>query len=160
MSIVSPLTIVASRVIGQFGDTIEKYVALAALMPIVAAVGGNTGNQTLAVMIRGYALNQVNTGNFSRLLSKEAAIGLLNGLLWGGSMAVITLLIYANPMLAAIMLAAMVITMTFAAVSGALTPALLRHFCYDPAYGSAIVVTGITDSLCLFVFLGLAATLL
>lgn len=151
---------IASRVIGHFEHTIEQVVALATLMPIVAAVGGNTGNQTLALVIRGFALGQINHTAFRRLLLKESAVGLVNGLLWGGTMAVVTYLLYTDTALALIMFAAMVLTLTFAALAGAFTPFLLRRFGQDPAYGSAILVTGITDSLGFFIFLGLAATFL
>lgn len=151
---------VASRVIDQFSATITQVVALAALMPIVAAVGGNTGNQTLALVIRAYALKQINDSNFRRLLGKETTIGALNGLVWGGSMGLITLLLYQSPAIVGIMLLAMFITLTFASLSGVLTPTILRNFGYDPAYGSAIILTGVTDSLGFFVFLGLAATFL
>ncbi len=151
---------VASRVIGQFEHTIAQFVALAALMPIVAAVGGNTGNQTLALMIRGYALGQIVAGSFRRLLIKEAAVGLVNGLLWGGLMALVTLLLYRTPTLALIMFGAMTINLTLASLAGVLTPTLLRRFGQDPAYGSSVLVTGLTDSLGFFLFLGLAAAFL
>ena len=151
---------IASRVIGQFEHVISQIVALAALMPIVAAVGGNTGNQTLALVIRGYALGQIGDDALRRLLLKETAVGLVNGLTWGGVMGLVTLLIYGEPTLALIMFAAMVLTLTLASLAGALTPTLLRQFGQDPAYGSAILVTGMTDSLGFFVFLGLATLFL
>jgi magnesium transporter len=123
-------------------------------------VGGNAGNQTLALVIRAYALDQISETSFRRLLRKELAVGGVNGLVWGGVMALVTLLLYQSLTLAGVMLAAMVITLTCAAVAGVLTPTLLRRFGQDPAYGSAIVLTGITDSLGFLVFLGLAALLL
>ncbi|MCP5298424.1 MAG: magnesium transporter [Chromatiaceae bacterium] len=147
---------VASRVIGQFEHAITQVVALAALMPIVAAVGGNTGNQTLALVIRGYALNRISDGMLRRLLLKETVVGLVNGMVWGGTMALVTLAVYGSPPLALIMFAAMVLTLTVAALAGAATPTVLRALGQDPAYGSAILVTGITDSLGFFIFLGLA----
>lgn len=151
---------IASRVIGQFEATIQHVVALAALMPIVAAVGGNTGNQTLALVIRGFALGKIREEAFPRLLLKEAAVGLVNGVLWGGSMGLVTLLVYRDPRLALIMFAAMLLTLTAASLAGAITPALLRRLGQDPAYGSAILVTGFTDSLGFFTFLGLATLFL
>ena len=151
---------IASRVIGQFEQAIEQIVALAVLMPIVAAVGGNTGNQTLALVIRGYALGQITEVSFRRLLIKESTVGLVNGLIWGGVMGLITLLLYRDPGLAAVMFIAMVLTLSFAALAGAFTPAMLQRLGQDPAYGSAIIVTGVTDSLGFFIFLGLAATFL
>ena len=151
---------VASRVIGHFEHAIEQIVALAALMPIVAAVGGNTGNQTLALVIRGLALGKIDTGTSGRLLVKETAVGLVNGLLWGGTMALVTLVLYQDVGIATIMFVAMLLTLTLAALAGALIPTMLRRFGQDPAYGSAILVTGFTDSLGFFVFLGLAARFL
>ena len=151
---------IASRVIGQFEQAIEQIVALAVLMPIVAAVGGNTGNQTLALVIRGYALGQITEVSFRRLLIKESTVGLVNGLIWGGVMGLITLLLYRDPGLAAVMFIAMVLTLAFAALAGAFAPAMLQRLGQDPAYGSAIIVTGVTDSLGFFIFLGLAATFL
>ncbi|MCP5414512.1 MAG: magnesium transporter [Chromatiaceae bacterium] len=151
---------IASRVIGHFEGVIEQIVALAALMPIVAAVGGNTGNQTLALVIRGYALGQIAPSAFRRLLLKESAVGFVNGTVWGGTMAVATLLLYGDPGMALVMFAAMLLTLTFASLAGAFTPALLRRLGQDPAYGSAILVTGFTDSLGFFIFLGLAAAFL
>ena len=146
--------------IGHFEGVIEQIVALAALMPIVAAVGGNTGNQTLALVIRGYALGQIAPSAFRRLLLKESAVGFVNGTVWGGTMAVATLLLYGDPGMALVMFAAMLLTLTFASLAGAFTPALLRRLGQDPAYGSAILVTGFTDSLGFFIFLGLAAAFL
>lgn len=151
---------IASRVIGQFEPVIEQIVVLAALMPIVAAVGGNTGNQTLALVIRGYALGRIREGSFGRLLLKETAVGLIAGLVWGGAMGLVTLLMYHDAGLALIMFAAMLLTLTFAALAGVFTPAMLRRLGQDPAYGSAILVTGVTDSLGFFIFLGLAAAFL
>lgn len=150
--------VIASRVIGQFEHTIAQIVALAALMPIVAAVGGNVGHQTLVLMIRGYALNQITGQNYPRLLAKEALIGLLNGLLWGGVMALVTLLLYGDGRIALIMLSAMTANLTLASVAGVVTPGVLRRFDLDPAYGSGVILTGITDSMGFFIFLGLAAT--
>ncbi|MGD2119188.1 MAG: magnesium transporter [Chromatiales bacterium] len=151
---------IASRVIDQFEATIAQIVALAALMPVVAAVGGNTGNQTLALVIRGYALDQINESSFMRLLSKETIIGLINGIVWGSTMGLMTWLLYGDGGLALIMLVAMVLTLSFASLAGVYTPTLLRRMGQDPAYGSAIIVTGITDSLGFFIFLGLAAMFL
>ena len=151
---------IASRVIGQFEGSIEKIVALAALMPIVASVGGNTGNQTLALMIRGYALRQINPGNFRYLVLKEIAVALVNGLLWGGVMAGITYLLYEQWPLAVIMFAAMVLNLLLAAFAGLLIPAGLKAVRQDPALGSSILLTGLTDSMGFLIFLGLATVFL
>ena len=144
---------IAPRLIGHFEHAIQQIVALAALMPIVAAVSGNTGNQTLALVIRGYALGKIDDGAFRRLLVKKSALGLVNGLIWGGTMALPTLPVYRDPGIALIMFAAMLLAAAF-------TPAVLRRLGQDPAHGSAILVTGLTNSLGFCIFLGLAATLL
>jgi magnesium transporter len=148
---------IASRIIGQFEGTIEKIVALAALMPIVASVGGNTGQQTLALMIQGMALKQVDAGNFRHLLSKEVGVALINGLLWGGVMGVITWALYGQLPLGVIMFAAMVLNLLLAAMAGALVPMALKRAGQDPALGSSIILTGCTDSFGFLIFLGLAA---
>ena len=85
---------VASRVIGMFEGSIEKLVALAALMPIVAGIGGNSGNQTITMIVRAMALDQLGTSNTSRLLRKELAVALINGLVWGGVIGVVAYLLY------------------------------------------------------------------
>jgi magnesium transporter len=151
---------VASRVIGQFEGTIQKIVALAALMPIVASVGGNTGQQTLALMIQGMALKQVNSGNFRYLLSKEVGVALINGVLWGGVMGTIAWALYGRLSLGAIMFAAMVLNLLLAAFVGALVPMALKRTGQDPALGSSIILTGFTDSFGFLIFLGLAASFL
>jgi magnesium transporter len=151
---------IASRVIGQFEGTIERIVALAALMPIVASVGGNTGQQTLALMIQGMALKQVNSGNFRYLVSKEVGVALINGVLWGGVMGAITWALYGQLPLGVIMFAAMVLNLLLAALTGALVPMALRHIGQDPALGSSIILTGFTDSFGFLIFLGLAASFL
>lgn len=151
---------IASRVIGQFEGTIEKIVALAALMPIVASVGGNTGHQTLALMIQGLALKQVDTANFRHLLMKEVSVALINGVMWGGIMGVLTWMLYGQPALGAIMFAAMVLNLLLAALSGGLVPMGLKRAGQDPALGSSIILTGITDSFGFLIFLGLAAVFL
>ena len=151
---------IASRIIGQFEGTIEKIVALAALMPIVASVGGNTGQQTLALMIQGMALKQVDAGNFRHLLSKEVGVALINGVLWGGVMGAITWALYGALPLGAIMFAAMVLNLLLAALAGALVPMVLKRSGQDPALGSSIILTGFTDSFGFLIFLGLAASFL
>jgi magnesium transporter len=151
------LAFIASRVIGQFEGTIEKVVALAALMPIIANVGGNAGNQAMALMIRSLALNQLTQGRFRRMLSKEVMIGLLNGLVWGCVMAAVTWLLYGDPILAGVMLVAMVLTLLMAVTIGVLVPYGLKGAGQDPALGSSILITGATDTLGFLIFLGLAA---
>jgi magnesium transporter len=151
---------VASRVIGMFEGTIEKLVALATLMPIVASVAGNSGNQTMALVIRGLALDQINTGNFNRLLFKEIGISLLNGLIWGSVVGFFAYLFYGKWSLAAVMMAAMMLNLLIGALAGVLFPLGLHKFGRDPVMGSSVMLTAVTDSMGFFIFLGLAAVFL
>lgn len=151
---------VASRVIGVFEGSIEKLAALAALMPIVASIGGNTGNQTVALVVRGIALSQVNESNRPYLLRKELGIGALNGALWGALMGVVTLILYGSAPLAGVMAIAMMMNMLVAATAGVLCPLILERMGRDPVMGSSILLTAITDSMGFLIFLGLATALL
>jgi len=151
---------VASRVVGRFEGSIAQLTALAALMPIVASIGGNTGNQTVALVIRGLTLSQLNLGNMLFLLRKELAIGALNGALWGVVMAAATYLLYGSIELAGVMAAAMVLNMLLASAVGVLCPMILERLGRDPVMGSSILLTAITDSMGFFIFLALASVLL
>src|SRR5690606_31633811 len=102
---------VASRVIGLFDGSIEKLVALAALMPIVAGIGGNSGNQTITMIVRAMALDQMGTGNGFRLLRKEAGVGLLNGPIWGGVIGLVVYWLYGSWSLGVVMTAAMTLNL-------------------------------------------------
>lgn len=150
----------ASRVIGAFSGTIERLVALASLMPIVASVGGNTGNQTVALIVRALALDQVREGTVRHLLFKESRIALLNGAVWGGLMGLFALLLYGSPALGLVMAAAMTLNMGVAAVGGVLAPLALARAGRDPAQGSSVLLTFATDAMGFFIFLGLAAVFL
>jgi magnesium transporter len=151
---------VASRVVGGFEGSIARLTALAALMPIVASIGGNTGNQTVALVIRGLALSQLNVRNIVFLLRKELAIGAINGVLWGVVMAAATWLLYGDAGLAGVMAVAMVLNMLLAATVGVLCPMILDRLGRDPVMGSSILLTAITDSMGFFIFLALASVLL
>ncbi len=151
---------IASRVIDVFEGSIAQLAALAALMPIVASIGGNTGNQTVALVVRGLALSQLNEGNRRYLIRKEIAIGALNGVLWGLLMGGVTLLLYGSPALAGVMTAAMLLNMLVAAAAGVLCPLVLERLGRDPVMGSSILLTGITDSMGFLIFLGLATAFL
>ena len=151
---------IASRVVGAFEGSIAQLAALAALMPIVASIGGNTGNQTVALVVRGLALSQLSTGNMLFLLRKELAIGAMNGVLWGLVMAAATLLLYESWPLAGVMALAMVLNMLVATVAGVLCPLGLARLGRDPVMGSSILLTAITDSMGFLIFLGLASLLL
>jgi magnesium transporter len=152
--------LIASRVVGAFEGSIEKLAALAALMPIVAGMGGNSGNQTSTLVVRGLALGLINKDNARRLLTKELGIALLNGSVWGSIMGVVAFLLYGNPALGGVMAAAMMLNLLVAAMAGYLAPAMIDRMGRDPAFGSAVLTTFITDSMGFFIFLGLATVVL
>ena len=151
---------IASRVIGAFEGSIEKLVALAALMPIIAGIGGNAGNQTIALIIRGLALGQITPANARRLIMKELGVALLNGLLWGSVVGVFAWLLYDYPALGGVMALAMLLNLIVAALAGVFIPLTLERVKRDPALGSSVLLTFITDSMGFFIFLGLATVLL
>jgi magnesium transporter len=151
---------IASRVIGLFDGSIEKLVALAALMPIVAGIGGNSGNQTITMIVRAMALDQMGAGNTSRLVRKELGVSLVNGLLWGGVIGLVSFLLYDNLALGLVMTAAMTLNLLLAALMGVLIPMTLAKVGRDPAMGSSVMITAVTDSGGFFIFLGLATIFL
>jgi magnesium transporter len=147
----------ASRVIGMFEDTIAQIVALAALLPIIASIGGNTGNQTVALMVRGLAMNQITKTNFKRFFMKEMSISLVNGLVWGFVVSLFALVIYGNFDLALVMMGSMILTLIIAAFSGVMIPITLERLGRDPVMGSSVILTAVIDCMGFFVFLGMAA---
>jgi magnesium transporter len=151
---------IASRVINVFEGTIQQIVAVAALMPIVASVAGNSGNQTMALVIRGLALDQINSGNFNRLLGKELAISLVNGAIWGAVVGFFALLFYQRMPLALVMTAAMILNLVIGALAGMFFPIALHKAGRDPVMGSSVMLTAVTDSMGFFLFLGLATVFL
>ena len=152
--------LIASRVIGVFESSIEKLVALATLMPIVAGIGGNSGNQTITMIVRALALGRLQPESMRKLLIKEIGVALINGLMWGGLLGVIAWLLYQNLYLALVMTAAMTLNLLLAAVAGVGVPYFRHKFGRDPALGSSVLITAITDSGGFFIFLGLATLLL
>jgi len=152
--------IIASRVIGVFEGSIEKVVALAALMPIVAGIGGNSGNQTITMIVRGLALGVINNNNLQRLLYKEIGVAFLNGILWGGVLGFFAYMLYNNAMLGFVMMAAMLLNLLLSALMGVLIPMIMTRFGKDPAVGSSVLITAMTDSGGFFIFLGLATLVL
>jgi magnesium transporter len=152
--------LVASRVIGLFEGSIEKIVALAALMPIVAGIGGNSGNQTTTMIVRGLALGQISSHNMQSLVKKELGVALLNGILWGGVLGVIAYFLYGNYQLGLVMMAAMTFNLLLAAVMGVMIPLFMTKFGRDPAVGSSVLITAMTDSGGFMIFLGLATIFL
>ena len=152
--------ILASWVIRQFDGTIDKLVALAILMPIVASMGGIAGSQTLTLVIRAMALGQISKTNSHRLLFKEIRIGLLNGIIWAVVVAGVAEIWYHNLNLSIVIGVAIIVNLIAAAIAGATIPLLLKRMNIDPALSGSVVLTTITDSLGFFVFLGLAAIFL
>ena len=150
----------ASRVIGVFENTIEKVAALAALMPIVAGIAGNSANQTTTIIIRSLALGQITSTNTRRLISKELAIGGLNGLVWGGVAGLFAYFLYKSVLIGLILTGAMLLNLLLGALAGMLIPLLMQRMGRDPAIGSSVMLTAITDSGGFFIFLGLATLLL
>ena len=152
--------LVASRVIGAFEASIAQIVALAALMPIVAGIGGNSGNQTITMIVRAMANTQISTLQAWRLLRKEIGVALINGIIWGSVMGVISWLLYHNVGIGLVMVAAMTLNLLLAAVLGVLIPVLMEKFGRDPALGSSVLITAVTDSGGFLIFLGLATLFL
>jgi len=151
---------IASRVIGAFEGSIEKLVALAALMPIVAGIGGNSGNQTITMIVRALALGQIQQAYWRQLIVKELSVATLNGVLWGGLLGVATYLLYRNVALAGVMALAMLLNLLLAAGMGVAIPYLRARLGQDPAVGSSVLITACTDSGGFFIFLGLATLFL
>jgi len=150
----------ASRVVGAFEGSIEKLAALAALMPIVAGIGGNSGNQTTTLIVRALALGQVSAANARRLLAKELGISTLNGAIWGGVLGLIAFALYRNVALGGVMALAMLLNLVVAALAGIFIPLAMERFGRDPAVGSSVFLTFVTDSMGFFIFLGLATVVL
>ena len=151
---------VASRVIGAFEGSIRELVALAALMPIVAGIGGNSGNQTITMIVRALALGQVPLEQARKLFAKEVAVALVNGLIWGGILGVVAWYLYGNPFLGLVMTTAMTLNLMLAALMGVLIPLTMAKLGRDPAIGSSVLITAVTDSGGFFIFLGLATVFL
>jgi magnesium transporter len=150
----------ASRVIGGFENTIEKFVALATLMPIVAGIAGNSANQTTTIIIRSLALGQVSQSNARRLMIKELAISGLNGLVWGGIAGLFAYFLYHSIPLGLVMTGAMMLNLVLGALVGIGIPLMMQRLGRDPAIGASVMLTAITDSGGFFIFLGLATIFL
>jgi magnesium transporter len=151
---------IASRVIGAFEGSIAKIVALAALMPIIAGIGGNSGNQTITMIVRAQALGEITATNARKLFVKEMGVSAINGLIWGGIVGLFAFLIYHRWQLGLVMTGAMVLNLLLAAVMGVTIPLVMQKFGRDPAVGSSVMITAITDSGGFFIFLGLATVFL
>jgi len=151
---------IASRVIGVFEDSIAQLVALAALMPIVAGIGGNSGNQTTTMIVRALALGQITRDSARKLFVKELSVSALNGMIWGSVVGLFAFLIYHSWQLGLVMTGAMVLNLLLAAVMGVAIPLTMQKLGRDPAIGSSVMITAITDSGGFFIFLGLATLFL
>jgi magnesium transporter len=151
---------IASRVIGVFEHSIAQLVALAALMPIIAGIGGNSGNQTTTMIVRALALGQITRDSAQKLFFKEISVSALNGLIWGSVVGLFAFLIYHSWQLGLVMTGAMVLNLLLAAVMGVAIPLVMEKFGRDPAIGSSVMITAITDSGGFFIFLGLATLFL
>jgi magnesium transporter len=151
---------IASRVIGIFEDSIASLVALAALMPIVAGIGGNSGNQTTTMIVRALALGQIHGGYWRKLLRKETGLALLNGAIWGTLLGAMAYIFYGNVALGGVMALAMMLNLLLAATMGVFIPWVRARLGRDPAVGSSVLITACTDSGGFFIFLGLATLFL
>ena len=150
----------AAGVVKSFEGTIEKVAALAALMPIVASMGGIAGTQTVTLIIRGLALGQVQWSNARWLLFKEIAVGALNGLIWAVVVGLVTIFWFGTWKIAAIIAAAMLINLLAAATVGVLVPLALRRMEIDPALSAGVILTTFTDCIGFATLLGLGAVFL
>jgi len=150
----------ASWVVSNFEGTLEKVVAIAVLMNVVASMGGIAGTQTLTLVTRGLALGQVSRQNRNWLISKELIVGLFNGIIWALVVGGIAFLWFKEANIGIVIAAAMIINLVVAALSGAVIPLVLRKAGIDPAIAGSVVVTTVTDIVGLFVFLGLATIFL
>jgi magnesium transporter len=152
--------ILASIVIAMFGENIEKLVALAILMPIVASMGGNAGTQTMTVTVRALATKEITPANAYRVVGKEFIVSIINGIILASIMGVLASYWFSNPLLGWVIAAAMVINLAFAGLSGILIPLGLNKYGIDPAVSSSVFVTTVTDVIGFLAFLGLAAVFL
>ena len=149
--------IIASVVIGFFDETIERLVALAVLMPIIASMGGNAGTQTVTVAVRALALRQLSRSTMKRFIAKELSAGIINGVVFAAAAAAVSWFWFASIEIAALMGFAMLTNMVVAAMSGAAIPVVLSRFGIDPAVASSVFITTVTDVIGFLTFLGMAA---
>jgi magnesium transporter len=149
-----------SRVVGLFESTIVNVVALASLMPIVAGMSGNVGNQTATLTVRALALEQIDRTNWRAVVWGEIALSLINGLVWGGLVGCFAYLLYERLDLALVLVVAMIFSFFAASVTGFFFPLLMKRIGKDPALGASVVLTSVVDTLGFFVFLSLGAIFL
>jgi len=152
--------ILASIVIAQFEGTLQSIVALAILMPIVASMGGNAGTQSLTVAVRAIATRDLTGSNIWRVIRREAAVGLINGLVFAVMMGVVSLIWFGSPALGAVIALAMVINLLVAGLAGIAIPVVMERVGIDPALASGTFVTTVTDVVGFLAFLGVASMVL
>lgn len=152
--------LVTSSIVNLFQSTIQSLVVLAALMPIVAGMGGNAGTQAITLMVRGIALGEIDFKNARKALLKEVMVGLLNGTLVGFLAGTVIALVYGNAMLGVVMFLAMITNLVVAGFMGTLIPLLLKWAKIDPALASAVLVTTCTDAFGFISFLGFSTLFL
>jgi magnesium transporter len=152
--------ILASFVIGLFDETIQSYVALAILMPIVASMGGNAGTQSLTVVVRQLALDEISWSEAKHSITREVIVSLLNGVIFAIVMGIIAMLWFGDGRLGIVIALAMVINLFFAGLFGSIIPFTLKRMGIDPAVASSVLLTTVTDVVGFFAFLGLAKVIL
>lgn len=145
----------AAAAIGMFESTIEKVVALAVMMPVVASMGGISGSQSLTLVIRGLALGQISNSNRGSILIKEMKVGLVNGLIWSSVIGLATFWWFDDPLLGLTIAAAILLNLLTAPISGVIVPIILEKFKLDPALSGSVILTTITDIVGFVAFLGL-----
>jgi magnesium transporter len=151
---------IAAWVVSLFQHTIEQLVALAVFLPVVAGMGGNGGIQTLTVITRGIALGEIEFSSGVRAVTKEVTVGLVLGATMGALSAAVAYLWQGNAALGLVLFLALVLTMTLAGLLGAAVPLALKALRQDPALGSGVIVTTVTDAFGFLFFLGIATLLL
>ncbi|MGU9952021.1 MAG: magnesium transporter [Gammaproteobacteria bacterium WSBS_2016_MAG_OTU1] len=151
---------IISLAVGLFEDTIMRVVALAALMPIVAGMSGNVGNQTATLTVRALALEQINSLNWRTIIRGEVMLSILNGLVWGTLVGGFAYLVYGRIDLSLVLMLSMMVCFLAAAVTGFFFPLLMKKIGKDPALGASVVLTSVVDTLGFLVFLGLGALFL
>lgn len=151
---------IAAWVIGLFEAVIEQLIALAVLMPVVASMGGVAGSQTLTIVTRGLALNQIGRSNIAQLIIHEALVVFLNGIVWALAVAAIALYWFGDPILGAVFGIALVIVLITGVIGGIFIPLILQRLSIDPAVAGSVVLTTFTDAIGFFSFLGLAKVLI
>lgn len=153
-------SIMASLVISQFEAVLVQFVALAILLPIVASMGGNAGTQSLTVAVRAIATKDLTSSNLVRVITREAGVGLINGVIFAIVMGIVGVIWFGSPLLGVVLGVAMIVNLLVAGLAGTLVPVVLDRLRIDPALASGAFVTTVTDVVGFFAFLGLAAVLL